>query len=136
MCLSIKITLPNEKAISQDTLQSWQLPDLKVKFHLSKALFSSRGHVLYIAEPKGGCACSLMSNHADPEKALWDLEPGFLPDIAQLLKLLRQNLGCGFAFQALWVNERPLEQKRVSIQELAQLVEQGQISTKNGYLVN
>jgi hypothetical protein len=136
MCLFITITLPNEKAISQDTLQSWQLPDLKVKFQLSKSIFSSRGRVLHIADPRGGCACSLMSNRADPDKAVWDLEPEFLPDIAQLLKLLKQNRGCGFAFQALWVNERPLEQKQVSIEELAQFVEQGQISTKNGYLVN
>jgi hypothetical protein len=135
MCLILTITLSKDDAISKDVLKSWVSPNLKVELYLAKSAFSKKSNILHASEVRQGCACSLLTDNADWNSLYSDMIPEFLPDLAQLLKLLRQNTKSGFSFQALWVGETPLEHIKISIDELVQVIENGKIGTKTKYLI-
>lgn len=135
MCLILTITLSKDEAISKDVLRSWGSPNSKVELYLVKSAFTKKGNILHVSEVRQGCACSLLTDNADWNSLYWDMIPEFLPDLTQLLKSLRKNTKSGFSFQALWVGETPSEHVKISIDELAQVIENGKIGTKIKYLI-
>jgi hypothetical protein len=61
--------------------------------------------------------------------------PATLPRLAGILRAMRQQTSSGFSFEALWVGESASEERRVTIDELARLVEKSKLGTKTRYLV-
>jgi hypothetical protein len=65
----------------------------------------------------GGCSCSMMSDDADFNAPVWNLEPAVLEGSASALRLLAEG-GNGFSFQALWIGEEPESQSNVEVEDL------------------
>jgi hypothetical protein len=136
MCLYLTITLAKDDVISHDVLMNLNQSNSKVAFGLTKDFISKRSNVLYLAEVGQGCACSLLTDTAGWNPLYWDLRLEVMPDIARMLKLLRQNTKNGFSFQAHWIAEAPAEHIAVSMEEMAQVIERGEISSKAKYWID
>ncbi len=88
-----------------------------------------------IPGPSGGCGCSFLADSADFDAPTWDMIPDTLPRLSEILCALYQHTTAGFSFDALWVNEYPAEERRISFNELLQLVAQSRLATKTRYLI-
>jgi hypothetical protein len=128
------ITLSQEDALSKEDLKRWHPIDSKVELHLGKSLFSKRGRFLSV-EKRGQGMQGLLTDHADPHAEFWDIHPDLLPDLAKLMKILRENTRSCFILEACWVNEGSSKHTKISIEELAKIIEEGKISTKANFLV-
>ena len=81
------------------------------------------------------CACSLLSDDADWNAAVWAMRPDVLEPLGRTLELLAAQGPPVIAVQALWVGERPREETRVSVSELANLARRSQLGTRTRYVV-
>ena len=61
--------------------------------------------------------------------------PDTLPRLTSILRAVRQHTTTGFSFDALWVGESPVEERRTTFDELLRLVEQSRLGTKTRYLI-
>jgi hypothetical protein len=82
----------------------------------------------------GGCSCSLLSDSADWNAETWALEPKVLDGLSRVLRLLSDEAG-GFAFQALWIGDKPKTRSESSLRELLSDVQQNCVRNKHVYLV-
>jgi hypothetical protein len=128
------ITLSEEDALSNDDLKRWHTIDSKVELRLGKSLFSKRGRFLSV-EKRGKGMQGLLTDNADPHAEFWDLEPDLLPDLAKLMKILRENTQSCFILEACWINEGSSKHTKISIEELTKIIEEGKLSTKANLLV-
>jgi hypothetical protein len=105
MSFILTITLsPNDK-ISEEALAQWVLPNAKVKFRLEKSISSKRAQILSLETTKGGSSQHFLTDNADPDARYWDMPRELLPEIASLLKILRQNTKSIFVFQCRFNSE-------------------------------
>jgi hypothetical protein len=88
---------------------------------------------LSIPGPEGGCGCSFLADSADWNAPTWDMMPETLPKLASTLRTIRQHCSEGFTFEALWIGDSATEERRLTIVELADLIEQSRIGTKSRY---
>ena len=128
------ITLAEEDALTKEDLQRWHPTGSKVELRLGRSWFSKRGRYLSVGTRRYGSA-GLLSDNADPDKEYWDFEPDLLPDLATLLKTLREHTKSCFILEACWINEGASQHTPISIDELTRMIEEGRISTKANYLV-
>jgi hypothetical protein len=136
MCLSLKVKLSEEDAPRSKEIAKLATEIAGVDIGPEHSLFRKRSSVLNISESGKGCACSLLTDDADWDAETWDMHQSSLPKIAQGLRKLRENTKVGFVFEALWQGEKPTEEKKISIGELANIVESGKIGTKTRYLID
>jgi len=128
------ITLADEDALSKEDLTRWHPIDSKVALRLGKSFFSKRGRFLSV-EKRGEGTEGLLTDNADPDAEFWDMQPDLLPDLAKLMKILRENIQSCFILEARWINEGSSEHTKISIDELTKIIEEGRISTKANFLV-
>ena len=55
--------------------------------------------------------------------------------LADTLKTIQRQAGYGFAFEAVWIGDRPKTEQRVTIDELSNRVRGNQVGTKVRYVV-
>jgi hypothetical protein len=82
----------------------------------------------------GGCSCSLLSEHADWDKPLWDLENDVLERLSAALQLLGKEAG-GFTLRALWVGDEPETESEISLSEMLDEVRNNRVRNKHTYKV-
>jgi hypothetical protein len=128
------ITLSKEDALNKEDLNRWHPIDSKVELSVGKSLFSKRGRVLSV-QKRGKGMQGLLTDNADPHAEFWDIEPELLPDLAKLMKLLRENVKSCFILEACWFAEGSSEPIKVSVEELTKIIEEGRLSTKANFLV-
>ena len=134
MSFVFTITLAPENALSHEDLRRWHPTDSQIELHLSKSMFPKQSTVLSV-EKRGQGSQGLLTDNADPETKFWDIKSDLLPDLVKMLKVLRENTKSCFTLEAYWFGKRSSEQVRISIEELARLVEQGKIGTRANFLV-
>ena len=134
MSFIFTITLSQDDKLNQDDLKRWHPINTRVKLCLRKPLFSKRGNIISIEEQSWEVA-GLLTDNADPDLPCWDMRNELLPEIAQLVKLLRQNTKSGFLLRAYWAGEHPINQIELSIDEMVDTILRGQIGTKTTYLI-
>jgi hypothetical protein len=88
--------------------------------------------IVQIPGPEGGCGCSFLAETANWDAPTWDMIPSTLPRLAGTLRTIRQQTSCGFSFEALWIGESPDEERHVTIDELAALVEGSKVAPRQG----
>src|SRR6266446_538070 len=134
MCLSLKVRLSEEDAPRSQEIANLASDTVGVNVCLERSLSRKNKFVLHISEQGKGCACSLLTDDADWGAETWDMHQTSLPKIAQSLRTLRENTKVGFIFEALWQGEKPTEETKISVDELARIVESGKIGTTTRYL--
>jgi len=134
MSFVFTITLSPEDALSKDELKLWHPIDSKVELRLGKSIFSKRGRFLSV-EKRGQGSAGLLTDNADPDAEFWDMQPDLLPDLEKLLKIVRENTKSCFVLEVYWFGEGSSERIKISVDELAQIIEEGRISTKANFLV-
>jgi hypothetical protein len=92
--------------------------------------------ILQIPGPDGGCGCSFLSDDASWSAPTWSMAPEALPRLTVILRTIREQASHAFRFEALWIGESPIDERRVTIDELVHLVQQSQLGTKTAYLVD
>ena len=128
------ITLSEEDALSKDDLKRWHPIDSKIELRLRKSIFSKRGRFLSV-EKRGEGPQGLLTDNADPDAEIWDIQPDLLPDLAKLMRIVRENTKSGFILEAYWVGEGSSEHIKISVDELTKIIQEGRISTKANFLV-
>jgi hypothetical protein len=63
------------------------------------------------------------------------MEPSTLPRLEHILRTIDAETAGEFAFDALWVGEAPLEERRVTFEDLLQLVRESRLGTSARYVV-
>jgi hypothetical protein len=134
MSFVFTIKLMSEDALSEDELKDWHPNNSRVRLFLNNSMFSKRGTVLSVG-PRVHDLEDLLTEKADPNAKFWDIHTALLPDLAELLKAVRENTKSCFTLEAYWFGERSSNQNKISIEELVQIIEQGKISTKTNFLV-
>lgn len=82
----------------------------------------------------GGCSCSLLSDNADFNEPVWEMEPDVLEPLATALQVLGEEAG-GFTFQAIWMGEHSQTSSEPSLPEFLQDVRNNRIKNKHLYKV-
>jgi len=82
----------------------------------------------------GGCSCSLLSDNADWNEPVWDLEPEILEPLAKALEVLGEEAG-GFTFQAIWAGDKAETSSESTLPEILQEIRNNQIKNKHVYKV-
>jgi hypothetical protein len=100
-------------------------------FHFSRR----RNDTINIPGPDGGCGCSFLAESADWNAPTWDMEPATLARLEHILQTIHAETSGDFSFDALWVGESPLEERRISFDELLQLVRESRLGTSTRYVI-
>lgn len=82
----------------------------------------------------GGCSCSLMSDNADWNEPVWELEPEILEPLAKALQVLGEEAG-GFTFQAIWMGDKPETSSESTLPEILKEIRNNQVKNKHVYRV-
>lgn len=83
----------------------------------------------------GGCSCEFLSDEAEVESEIWQLEVSHLPALAQAVAALGKECK-GFSFLAYWLNgERPRQSLHISASALVKLVRQNKVGNNVLYVV-
>jgi hypothetical protein len=64
------------------------------------------------------------------------MEPATLPRLIEVLRVVRKHALAPFSFEAFWIGEPASEERRITIEELVELIEQRMIGTSTRYLVH
>lgn len=136
MCLILTIRLADSDAQrASEICRAADLPTCSVTRGIFGFGRRSMG-IVHIPGPAGGCGCSFLSDSADWDAPTWDMNPAALPRLTAILRSIRSQTSSGFNFDALWSGESHAEERRVTIEELAHLVEEGKLGTKTRYVVD
>lgn len=126
MCLQAYAIPAQENRVSAQRLST--LSGLRVE-KLNKpykgALYFSRD---------GGCSCSLLSDNADWNEPVWELEPEVLEPLAKALQVLGDEAG-GFTFQAIWIGDSAETANESTLSEVLQEIRNNKIRNKHIYKV-
>lgn len=126
MCLEVFAIPAQENRVSAQRLS--EVSGLRVE----KLKCSHKGALSFSRD--GGCSCSLMSDDADWNKPVWDLEPEILEPLAKALQILGEESG-GFSLQAIWIGDSPETKSEITLTEILQVVRNNQIRNKHIYMV-
>ncbi len=132
MCLFITIELSKGDAIRGVEIAEAATVSEGFGVYARKKWFRKEAPILTIED---GCACHLLEDSADWDAPTWDMTCEELPKLAATLKQIDAHCFEPFVFEALWVGDKPQEQKRVSIDELNEIILAGKVGTKTSYLV-
>ena len=135
MCLILTVRLAESDAPRASEI--CRTADLPATSQQRRFFNFGRRHpgIIHIPGPAGGCGCSFLTDHADWDALTWDMIPSTLPRLAYILRATRNDVSGGFAFEALWAGELPVDECRVTIEELVALAERSSLGTKTTYLV-
>ena len=137
MCLVVSVELfvvPKKDAqllISQQ--RSSDAIDLR--FEGMTEIFNRGNPRLSLSEKGEGCACSMLTDDADWNATTWDMREEIVAALADTIITIHRQAGNGFAFEALWIGDRPKTEQRVTIDDLAGRVRCNQVGTKVRYVV-
>lgn len=82
----------------------------------------------------GGCSCSLLSDNADWNEPVWELDTEILEPLAKALKVLGEEAG-GFTFQAIWAGDSPETSSESTLSEILQEIRNNQVKNRHVYKV-
>ena len=134
MCLILTVRLAEADAVrALEICRAAGLPTWSENW-----LFSFRRWppgVVHLPGPYGDCGCGFLAPGWSLNAPTWNMVPSTLPRLAATLRAMRQETSSGFSFEALWANEPSTEEQRVTIDELAHLIEQSKLGAKTRYIV-
>ena len=135
MCLILTVRLAESDAVrASEICRAADLPTCSEKRRLFS--FGRRpSGVVQVPGPEGGCGCSFLADDAGWDTPTWDMISSTLPRLAGILRAIRRETSTGFSFEALWIGESPVDECRVTIEELVSLAEQSRLGTKTRYVV-
>lgn len=136
MCFIMSVELLNMPKRETEILAN-QVSSSSALLHVkgSTSLFG-RGNLRLGISEEGGCACSMLTDEADWNAAFWDIQPEMLPHLADVLSFIAERVVGSFAFEDLWVGEKPKETVEVSPDDLKDAVLKNRIGTKVRYVVS
>ena len=85
---------------------------------------------------EGGCACSMLTDHAHWGDPTWNMRPEMLEPLAQTLETLGSAISQGFTFAPLWAGDHAFAEHVVSVKEIAALVRDGRLGTRSCYRIS
>ena len=134
MCLVISVELFGVPKRDPQLFTAQQRANtIDLRFEGMTGLFSRGNPRLSLSEKGEGCACSMLTDDADWNAATWDMRGDVVVAVADtLMTIPRRN---GFAFEALWIGDRPKTDQRVSIDDLANRVRANRVGNKVRYVV-
>ena len=136
MCLMLTVRLADvDSARRAEILQAAGLSCAPKRWWSWFARTSSSGG-LNIPGPEGGCGCSFLADSADGDAPTWDMDTETLPRLVSTLRAIREHTTASFSFEALWIDESAVEERRTSFDELIHVVEQNRLGTKTRYLID
>lgn len=100
-----------------------------------RGLFQKRTSTLHIFEPKQGCACSFLTDNSYQEDDTWDIRPEVLLQLAPALQVLRNQTINGFSLDLQWVGDKTTEEKRITVEEMTEIVRDSRLNPQVKYLV-
>jgi len=77
-----------------------------------------------------------LADSADWDAPTWDMETETRLRLVSTLRAIREHTTASFSFEALWIGESAVEERRTSFDELIHLVEQNRLGTKIRYLID
>jgi hypothetical protein len=126
MCLQAYAIPAQEKRVSAERLS--KLSGLRVE----KLIKPFKGALCFSRD--GGCSCSLMSDNADWNEPVWELDPEILEPLAKALQMLGEEAG-GFTFQAIWAGDSAETTSETSLAEILQEIRNNHVRNKHIYKV-
>ncbi|WP_282000295.1 hypothetical protein [Geotalea uraniireducens] len=75
-----------------------------------------------------------MSDNADWNEPVWELEPEILEPLAKALQVLGEEAG-GFTFQAIWMGDKPETSSESTLPEILKEIRNNQVKNKHVYRV-
>lgn len=136
MCLILTVRLSEgDTQRSAEIAEACGLGGCKSAWRLP-AFLRARHATLFIPGPESACGCSFLADSADWSAPTWDMIPETLPRLSSCLRAIRQHCSTGISFEALWVGDSAIEERRLTIDELATQVEQSSIGTRTRYLIS
>jgi hypothetical protein len=78
----------------------------------------------------------MLSDSASWEARTWELRPAVLPRLVHALECLFERSRGDVVFEALWAGENAATERRLTEQELLDLVAAGTIGTKTRYIAS
>jgi hypothetical protein len=85
----------------------------------------------------GTCSCDLLSENADLDTNVWELEFDHLPSLVKAVRSLATGVD-GLMFVARWLDgqsEMPLSEQRCGLGELAAIIESNAVRNNVAYVV-
>ncbi len=134
MCLSLIITLPQERQKDADAI-SEKASTENLKVFKEKRWFRRPSRYLYIASEFESCACDLLTDDADWNAETWDLIKSFLPELSLVFSNLCEQIPEGFLFDALWAGDEPNSRLVVNGTGLSDIIKDNKIKIKITYQV-
>jgi len=132
VCLIVTARLSgSDAARAPEIRRAAGLPPERRLFHFSRR----RSDTINIPGPDGGCGCSFLAESADWNAPTWDMEPATLPRLEHILQSIHTETSGDFSFDALWVGESPLEERKISFDELLQLARESRLGTSTRYVI-
>ena len=132
MCLIVTARFSGSDATrAEEIRRAAGLPPERPLFHFSRR----QSDTINIPGPDGGCGCSFLAESADWNAPSWDMESSTLPRLEQILRAISAQTSGEFAFDALWVGEAPNEERRISFEDLIELVRESKLGTSTRYTV-
>jgi hypothetical protein len=111
-------------------------PDLvDLHFEGMSGLFGRGNPQLSITERGEGCACSMLTDDADWNEPAWEIQRRLLLALAETLTVINERAHSGFAFEALWVGDKPEDQLEMAFEGFIELVRQNKLATKTRYII-
>ena len=134
MCLSLIITLPEEKQKNAKKIADKASTDKLIVFE-EKRWFKKRSRFLFISKENRGCACDLLTDDADWDAETWDIIESYLPDLSLIISSLSEEIPEGFIFEALWAGDVQKGKLLVTAEELSKIIRSNKIKIKITYQV-
>ncbi len=135
MCLVLSIKLSEKDALLAEQIAVASTFSEGLEVQAKQRWLRRRTPFLSIFEHSQGCACSLLTDDADWDAPAWDMHELALPKLASTLRKLRDSCSQGFVFEAMWIGDAPAEERRVTIDELVEIIREGKVGTKTKYHV-
>jgi hypothetical protein len=137
MCLVVSVELLGvpKKEARLLTSERRLSDSIELRFGGMTRLFNRGNPLVFLSEIGEGCGCSMLTDNADWNAPTWDLREEVVGPLADKLVTIDREVANGFAFEALWVGDRPSIERRVTIGELVECVKTNQIGTKVRYVV-
>src|SRR5262245_36415068 len=113
MCLVISVELFGvPKSDAQLFTAQQRANTIDLRFDGMTGLFNRGNPRVSLSERGKGCACSMLTDDADWNAATWDLREDVVSALADTLTTIHRHAGNGFAFEGLWIGDRPKTDQR------------------------
>ena len=137
MCLTISVGIENlDENQAMEIVENIKGEDLlPVSVFTPRKWFKKLQPFLQIAEEKNSCACSLLTEDADWDANTWSIIPKNLHLLANTITEIHKKSKSDITLEALWAGDKPIKEKKISIEEIVNLITDNKLGNKIKYRI-